>query len=276
MQAKLDGTLEDGPDPPHPSKNEQEQFLKNALNSNGYLLHSIVQTTYSPSQFVKFTAEIEKGDNKLKLEIFYFANLAWSSGNRSVTEKRIQINQDWDLHSDEFNLGKKDKNRCMLIGTYTRNGQTIFCAWDAYSYREHAKPTSCYVSIEAIAFAMRDGFGQSIPSKGRLVCCFRPEFIHYYINNMEELHQRVNVSSLSLEFPTPEAETSNFQGAYISSPPNTLKFKLPRNRILYGAPGTGKSHKLNQEAVLNFPDPSLITRVTFYPCLLYTSDAADE
>ena len=236
-QAEIDGTLVTDEDPPHPNLKEQEDNLKIALSSNGYTLNTLRQTQYPPSRFVKFTAEIEKGPHKLNIEIFYFPNLAWSSGNRSDLEKRIQITQNWADHSSEFSLPKTGSHLCVLIGTYTRNKQTIFCAWDVASYHDHKNPTSCYVDVDAIGKAMRDGFGQSVDKKNRLVCCFRPEFIHYYLNNMEELHERVMVSGLNLGPLAPQL-------LKISALPNPLPSDIPRNRVLYGAPGTGKSFKL--------------------------------
>lgn len=45
---------------------------------------------------------------------------------------------------------------------------------------------------------------------------------------------------------------------------------IPRNRIVYGAPGTGKSYKLNKDAREFFPDDDLYIRVTFYPNYSYS------
>ena len=39
----------------------------------------------------------------------------------------------------------------------------------------------------------------------------------------------------------------------------------PRNLIIYGAPGTGKSYELNRRVLTNFPDEILRTRITFHP-----------
>lgn len=43
----------------------------------------------------------------------------------------------------------------------------------------------------------------------------------------------------------------------------------PRNYIFFGAPGTGKSHELNEVAEDSFPEAN-ITRVTFYPDYTYS------
>jgi len=54
-------------------------------------------------------------------------------------------------------------------------------------------------------------------------------------------------------------------------PRNSLKNDFPRNRIIYGAPGTGKSHLLKLECEDNFPSESLYKRVTFYPNYSYAN-----
>lgn len=45
---------------------------------------------------------------------------------------------------------------------------------------------------------------------------------------------------------------------------------LPYNLIVFGAPGTGKSHDLNLKAAAHFPNPDQITRVTFHPEYTYS------
>ncbi len=266
-QANLDGTLVDDQDPSHPATQDRENILKSALSGNGYILKNFSRQSYPSSHFIKFIAEIEKGQINLELEIFYFANFA-SSGRSRSHEKRIQISHDWSSHSTEFALSKSGKKRCLLIGTYTRNNQTIFGAWDAAAYLNHGQNVSCYVSVEAIASAMRDGFGLSINEKNRLVCCFRPEFMHFYINNMELLHEPSS-STLGIQQQLVTTENSNLQELLLSTDTNVIPIELPRNRVIFGAPGTGKSYKLEEEATKFFPHPALRTRVTFYPDYSY-------
>lgn len=77
---------------------------------------------------------------------------------------------------------------------------------------------------------------------------------------------------------------SHFANTPINIPPNitnnnlqnqfeNLKFNLienePRNLIVYGAPGTGKSYKLKKEAEELFPHEWLRTRITFHPNYSY-------
>lgn len=50
---------------------------------------------------------------------------------------------------------------------------------------------------------------------------------------------------------------------------NEVSEKLSKNLIVYGAPGTGKSYKINKLKELYFDTPSLYKRVTFYPNYSY-------
>lgn len=50
----------------------------------------------------------------------------------------------------------------------------------------------------------------------------------------------------------------------------TMDKDIPRNRIIYGAPGTGKSYKLNKDIQKYFPDEELYYRVTFHQNYTYS------
>jgi hypothetical protein len=264
LQAKSDGTLETGEDPTHPSVDERQALLKSALEQLAWQVQ--LQQHAPQGKFVKFTADISRGARHTKLEAFIFPNLAYSGGGRKDSEKRIQLTRDYSEHAAEFNLDKNSDHKCLLLGVYRRGGVTVICAWDAYAYRDHANPSSCYVDVKAIAAAMRDGFGEAMDGKGRIVCCFRPEFTHYYIQNMAQLHERVTVQDLPISQPPSLAEEiSEYAAGASLGESNAVPAGMARNRVIYGAPGTGKSHQLNAEVEALFPADMLRERVTFYP-----------
>jgi len=259
-QAKADGTLEQGPNPSHPTHLERETLLMDALGREGWNA-SITSRNFDARSF---DIELQKGDESKELVVYFFPNLNWA--NRDPHEKRIQLSRPYNEHQKDFELENDGDRKCLLIGVYRRDKQTVFCAWDSRVYRNHAQPSSCYVRIEAIAQAMRDGFGQSIDNKRRLVCCFRPEFIHYYVMNMKDLHDQITVTTVIDKGLISASEIVGQDGQSVELEP----VRQPRNRIIYGAPGTGKSHSLNEEIEKFFPNEKQKKRITFYPEYVYS------
>lgn len=225
-QAATDGTLFEGVDPGHPSVDQRREILAQALSSMGW--GAEVQQHDPQGRFVKFTAQVEKARTELTLEIYVFPNLAYGNRPTRPYEKRIQLTRPYDEHADDFQLQKTGDRRCLLLGFYLGGGNPIICAWDSNAYLDHAVPRSCYVDVRAIADAYRTGFGRSMDSMNRYVCCFRPEFIHYYLANMDSLH-----------VPAGEAE-------HVEEAVNADAVTGAENLIFYGAPGTGKTHAVNE------------------------------
>lgn len=269
QQAKADGTLEEDYDPAHPTQvSDREQPLVDGFKARGW---TVVNVT-SNAQSRLTTLKVKRGTHAFTLEAFVFPNLAWSSGGRSEYEKRIQLSRDYAEHKAEFDLPKSGARRCALLGLYRRDGKTIICAWDAAAYKNHSNPSSCYVRVEAIAYAMRTGFGQSVDGKNRLVCCFEPDLLPFYAENMEELHERVLVNQLDIK-SSPDGEPADEAGSVKDTDlgaPNPIPADLPRNRIIYGAPGTGKSHKLQGDISAHFQAAGLSERITFHPDYTYS------
>jgi len=282
-QANCDGSIVDGEDPEHPSPEQRDSYLKEALISHDWSLDSFNKIDLG-GRYSKVSAKVSRGNKAYHLEIYVFLNLAWSSGGRSLHEKRIQLSREYQEHSNDFRLDNTKSHKCLLLGIYRRDNKTVFCAWPTSSYLNHNKPSSCYVSIEAIADAMRIGFGQYKDQKGMLVCCFQPSFIHFYIENIAQLHNRVVVSEVTCSvLPQEEGELAaderiiqNVEPIYAVKSEENLENlanvainpapDLPRNWIIYGAPGTGKSYKINECLNSHFSnDKQLHERVTFHP-----------
>jgi len=93
----------------------------------------------------------------------------------------------------------------------------------------HANPNTCYTNVNAIADAYKTGFGRYFDRvNNRYSCCFQPEFIHYYIANMDTLH-------------VPHGAVDHLEDA--ANPEAVIGAE---NLIFYGAPGTGKTHAVNE------------------------------
>jgi len=238
------GEIVQGDDPKHPDVDARERILERALTAWGWTAD--IQRHDPRGRFIKFTVKSRTPGTFYKLEVFIFPNLASSARSRP-NEKRIQITRDYEEHQADFELDKVGEHRCLLLGFYCLDdNEVVICAWDVAAYRGHAKNNSCYVNIEAIAGAFRFGFARSRDSKGRYVCCFRPEFMHYYVENMSHLHvvetDDVGVGS----------------GAGPTSPVAALEGG--ENIIFYGAPGTGKTHTVD-----GMVDGKFCVRTVFHP-----------
>lgn len=265
-QATSDGLMVDDYDPPHPKMPDREKVLLDGFAARGWSVDNI--TSDEQKRLTKM--QVSRGDRTYKLNVFIFPNFAYA--HRHVEEKRIQLSRDYSEHKREFELNNDGPERCLLLGLYTREEKTVISAWDATAYRNHPNPNSCYVRVPALADAMRNGFGQSIDGKDRLVCCFQPDLLAYYVENMRDLHDRVVVDQrLIASSPDgePDVESEPDQDDDLDNAPNVVPNDLPHNRILYGAPGTGKSHNLNEDVKKYFADEALHERVTFHPDYTY-------
>ncbi|WP_240378175.1 AAA family ATPase [Bacillus piscicola] len=68
---------------------------------------------------------------------------------------------------------------------------------------------------------------------------------------------------------TDQTGDNGHHGAAETYPSLNISQDIPRNKIIYGAPGTGKSYSLNKEVETFFMDRRLIERITFYPSYSY-------
>lgn len=82
---------------------------------------------------------------------------------------------------------------------------------------------------------------------------FRPEFIYFYLNEYRRIHgyEKDNIENVRSEL-------------YCQH--NSDYIDRPLNRIIFGAPGTGKSHKLEEDSELFGEN---MERVTFHPNYSY-------
>ncbi|WP_286951986.1 MULTISPECIES: AAA family ATPase [Brevundimonas] len=273
MPTKVQQVVEDGSvvvdfDPPQVPFEEQELIIRDALRERGWDVD--FKEANKASRRRAFV--ISKGGVSFRIITYIFSNFAWSNGKRSHAEKRIQLSRDYEEHASDFELDKAGDPRCAVMGIYRRDKVTLFGAWDASAYKGHKNPSSCYIRVPAMSAAQRNGFSQGVDQNERLVCCFTPDMLAYYLENMKFLHEHVSVTQ-DLIRPAPEdegraAEVANSSSAEMLRLPDSVvevPDSLPHNRIIYGAPGTGKSHRLDDDLSKYFPTPALYERTTFYP-----------
>ena len=212
--------------------------------------------------------KVTRGGVVFDLYIYTFSNFAWGNRASREYEKRIQLSRPYEEHKIQFEMDNVGEEKCLLLGSYRRDNKTVISAWNPAFYRNHGFSGACWSDIHAVASAMRTGFGQYKDSKGRVACAFQPDFLAFYVENMAYLHSGLLVER-EIEEPSPDEIEEVGPIDKVDVLPNDVPANLPRNRILYGAPGTGKSHRLDGEVSDFFGGESLHERVTFHPDYTY-------
>lgn len=147
---------------------------------------------------------------------------------------------------------KKNGKMGVFLGVYLREKRVVFCTWKvAQSMASNESvPISKQIKIETIAKAIKEGFARQDKGKGEYVCAFKPEFLYFYLNNLDWLHG--GIVSDSTKDETEEIDTNRLEGG--------------RNVLLYGVPGSGKSHTIKNTYCV---DANGIERVVFHPDYTY-------
>jgi hypothetical protein len=154
-------------------------------------------------------------------------------------EKRIQITK--ANTTIGFNFNESSDEQYAIIGVYKREiyEDTIFCAWPKEAILNPNTAISVRLKIDLIAKALTNGFAKTLNDANQMVCAFRPEFIHYYLLNKEDLH--------SIGGTVPEQREPRITN-------------LPYNLIYFGAPGTGKSNEID-----SYTTDDNSVKITFHP-----------
>lgn len=187
-------------------------------------------------------------------------------------EQRIQTKtKSFNYVYDQQASGKKG----IFLGVYCRDDQVIFCTWKVTRSNSGSQetPVSKQIKIQSIAKAMREGFAQQDKGRGEYACAFKPEFLYFYLRNSEWIHTGT-VHELATHTPAAdEADRARDDKTRKLEFCTGLKSHYPRNRILFGAPGTGKSFLMNQERMdlLGENSETNYERVTFHPDYSYAN-----
>lgn len=191
-------------------------------------------------------------------------------GGRSGLKDEQRIQPKAKYLNYVYDRGEEGK-KAIFLGVYNRDGETILCTWKvmASAAASIETPISKQIKITSIAKAMREGFVQQDKGKGEYACAFRPEFLYFYLRNCDWLHTG-HVSELA-EHTMPEnfgatEDTVADKGFEEVNFYTGIKCKYPRNRIVFGAPGTGKSFRLKDDCrALLAKTTGGYERVTFHP-----------
>ena len=178
-------------------------------------------------------------NNTQKNIVVYYGNIR--NEERNDREKKIQLN------------GKDPRanpNPSIILGVYCYEANDVlenlvFAGWNIDPDTNYpGNPSIRGLNIDSLQKARFNGLYKH-NFKNNYVCTFRPEYIFYYIENIQSIHNS------SDDVITPTVSTSS---------------QDVNNVIYYGSPGTGKSHRADIET--NGKD---VQKVTFHPDYDYHS-----
>lgn len=178
-------------------------------------------------------------NNTQKNIVVYYGNIR--NEERNDREKKIQLN------------GKDPRanpNPSIILGVYCYEANDVlenlvFAGWNIDPDTNYpGNPSIRGLNIDSLQKARFNGLYKH-NFKNNYVCTFRPEYIFYYIENIQSIHNS------SDDVITPTVSTSS---------------QDVNNVIYYGSPGTGKSHRADIET-----NGKEVQKVTFHPDYDYHS-----
>ena len=189
---------------------------------------------------------------------------------RNPYEKKIQLGTVSDPK-------EKSKEDTLIIGVYVFEendgiSDAIFVGYpidEAIRYDTNPSIRGTFVN-QLLIDTKNNGF---IYDKEHNTVGFLAPFIYYYLDNHYDLHytsEKYPEVSYDDEQNLALAEDSSGSASLCFETKCDAK-KFSRNRILFGAPGTGKSFTLNKEAKKLLVDGGHEERVTFHPDYSYAN-----
>lgn len=200
----------------------------------------VYECTSINSDGCEWTIEYRNTVNDIRKNIIvYYGNIR--NEERNDREKKIQLN------------GKDPRVNplpSIILGVYCYETNDalenlVFAGWNIDPNTNYpGNPSIRGLNIDSLQKARFNGLYKH-NFKHNYVCTFRPEYIFYYIENIQSIHNS------SEEVITPIIDSSS---------------QDVNNVIYYGSPGTGKSHRADIET--NGKD---VQKVTFHPDYDYHS-----
>lgn len=252
------------------------------VNFNAGQVFLDILKTYHPN--LEYTSEIVsmvKGNGNMVQTLFKFTlnadpknffyvycfqtegNGRWNLIKRGEDEARIQWrkHKNWEPDLDKFAKAnefsqeiKKQPNdltnkECYIFSFYKRDAEDTDIVISAV-YPTQAKDVELHsesnkgisFSYEKIQEAFINGYSQYPKTNGEFIFNFKPEYLISYMINRDKLHKQA------------------LQGILKPSGSIMKRTEYPYNLIYFGAPGAGKSHKID-----GYVDDDNSIKITFHP-----------
>lgn len=178
----------------------------------------------------------------------YHGNVRKEDPERSREEKKIQLGTDNDP--------RKHQDDGLILGFYVYENKTqlkdaVVVAWPIEPEKNYPANPSLRVNMKHEILPAKNAGFYVDKSSGKHIIAFRPEFIYHYLEQYKTLQYKYQEVCERI----------------------TPKNDMPHNRIVFGAPGTGKSFTVNQErkALLGEGNEENYERVTFHPDYSYAN-----
>lgn len=218
---------------------ERKQIIREMFSINGWSYRLINEI--SPSHYL---IELKNNSINVTKEYHLFhGNIRKEDPERNRKEKKIQLGMNNDPRDNYENA--------LILGFYIYGNNrdlkdVIVASWPVEMDKDYPGNPSLRINAENDILPAKN-YGYYLDKvTGKNLVVFRPEFVYYFLENYRD-SQYSDIHPLSFR--------SNF----------VLDPYFERNRIVFGAPGTGKSYKLKEDSKILLEDTSgTLERVTFY------------
>ena len=249
------------------TSSERKMMIEKLFSINGWVYTLIKEITNCHYL-------IQLKNNNLGIENqyhLYHGNIRKEDPERNREEKKIQLGTENDP--------RQNFDNALILGFYVYENKLalndiVVVAWPVEEGKNYPANPSLRVNMRT-DIQVAKNIGYYIDSiTGKRIVSFRPEFIYQYL----ESYKQVQYSK-----QTPQVQNSEEEPQSLPSVPSILlpslnfKTNLPsdfqHNRIIFGAPGTGKSFKLSNERkdLLDENNEVDYERVTFHPDYSYAN-----